>query len=230
MPTILPWSPSSIDTFGNCPRRYQAKYVTKEMPEEVRTVQQITGETDHKSFELRQSERLALPDHLEVHEPFMQRLENLPGVFYVEHKIALTKTLVPVSWEWRKDELWFRGIVDYLRVDIESRRAWIVDYKTGKPHKKWQQLIIYALHTFLAHPDVDLIDTRFYWTRDGTNTRKVWNRNEIEGMWGEVIGTLQQYKQAFKQDVWQMRPSGLCKGWCGLTSCPHWEPKRDWRG
>ena len=226
MSTPLPWSPSSLETFVNCGRMYHGKYVLKQFTDEETTEQQTYGTETHLHFELRQNSRTPLPDHLLQHEKFMERLEALPGEFFTEQKIALTKKLVPVSWDWRKEDQWYRGIIDYLKVDDASKRAWIVDYKTGKPHQKFKQLISYALHTFIAHPTIDLIDARFYWTRDGTSTRKVWARTQIDMLWGEIIGDLQQYKQAFKTDVWQERPSGLCNGYCPDMSCKHWRPKR----
>jgi hypothetical protein len=37
---------------------------------------------------------------------------------------------------------------------------------------------------------------------------------------------IKQYQQAFVQDVWQARQSGLCHGWCPVTTCEYWKPKR----
>ena len=227
MVQILPWSPSSLDTFINCGRQYHGKYVEKRYPPEEKSEEQDYGSRVHLDFELRQANKKELPDDLLMHEEFMQRLEALPGEFFTEQKIALTKALVPVSWDWRKEEIWYRGVIDYKKVDGESKRAWIVDYKTGKPHQKFKQLVSYALHTFISHPIIDLIDVRFYWTRDGTNTRKVWGRADIDMLWGMLLPDLQQYKQAFKTDTWQERPSGLCNGWCPDTLCKHWKPKRN---
>jgi hypothetical protein len=210
----------------NCPRQYHGKYVLKKFPREEQSPEQVYGEEAHKHFENRQAHGTELPEDLAVHEPFMKRLDALPGMTFVENKVALTKKLEAVSWDWRRDEIWFRGIIDFKKVDDESKRAWIVDYKTGRPHQKLRQLVIYAIHTFIAHPNVDLIDARFYWTKDGTNTRKVWDRTELEGLWGTIIGDLRQYKEAFKTNIWQPRPSGLCAGWCPDTDCEYWKSKR----
>ena len=226
MTTPRHWTPSSLETFITCGRQYHGKYVENRYPEEPPSEQQDFGTKTHLAFELRQSEKKELPYELEMHEPFMARLEALPGEFFVEQKIALTKKLEPISWDWRKEDIWYKGVIDYKKVDEDSKRAWIVDYKTGRPHQKFKQLISYALHTFIAHPTIDLIDVRFYWTKDLSNTRKVWGRNEIDMLWGELAGDLQQFKQAYKTDTWQERPSGLCNGWCPDTACRHWKPKR----
>jgi hypothetical protein len=225
----LPFSPSSLDMFVNCGRQYQALYVTKEVERQAQGEAQLYGVDVHKAFEDRQAQRIKLPPALSMHEPKMALLESWPGVFYTERKVALTKPpeMRPVSWEWRKEELWFRGVIDYIKLDREAKRAWIVDYKTGKPHEKLRQLTLYALYVFIAFKSIDLVNVQFYWTRDPERlTKKVWGRHEMDQMWGEVIGDLKQYKEAFKNDIWQARPSGLCYGYCPLQSCQHWRPMR----
>lgn len=228
MTTPLPWSPSSLETFVTCGRQYHGKYVEKRYPPEEPSEQQTYGLETHKHFELRgENPDYVLPYHLLIHEPFMKKLDTLPGIVHVENKVALTKKLLAVGWSHQpKEEIWYRGVIDYLKVDPASKRAWIVDYKTGKPHAKFRQLISYALYVFIRYSMVDLIDVRFYWTRDGTTTRKVWGRAEIDALWGELIGDLKQYREAFKTDTWQERPSGLC-GWCPDTECKHWRPRRE---
>lgn len=223
----LPWSPSALDTFVNCPRQYQAKYVLKNVKEE-RSEQQVWGEHVHKCFEERQSLGKPLPESLEMHEDYMVLLEGKPGMHYTELKIAFTKPpeIQPCSWDWRREDIWCRGVIDYLKVDVEDGMATIVDYKTGKPHTKYRQLSLYALHTFGNYPAVNLINAQFYWTQTGAATKKVWSREDIPGLWADMVGDLKQYKEAFKTDTWQARQSGLCNGWCPVKDCEHWKPRR----
>ena len=154
----------------------------------------------------------------------MAGLEAQPGWLYVEYKVALAKSLEPCEWDDKN--VWCRMIIDYLRVDARGRHAWIVDYKTGRPHKKFNQLVIYALWTFQQFGYVDEIDVAFYWTKNCTTTAKRWNRAQAPELWGELTGDLRQYRDAFRSDTWQMRPSGLCLGWCPVIGCKHWRPKR----
>jgi hypothetical protein len=83
-----------------------------------------------------------------------------------------------------------------------------------------------TLWTFAAFSNIDLVNAQFYWTVDQSTTKKVWGRGEIDMLWGMFIGDLRQYAEAFKSDTWQARPSGLCHGWCPVTTCEHWKPKR----
>ena len=119
--------------------------------------------------------------------------------------------------------------MDYEKVDVPNGLARIVDYKTGKKKAKWEQLAMNAVHTFASHPEIERIDARFYWTVDQSEDRKVWGRAEIPMLWDMVLGDLRQYAEAFKTETWQPRQSGLCKGWCPVTKCNHWSPKRPTR-
>lgn len=213
---ILAWSPSSIDQFANCPRQFVETRVHKNFKSE-QTQDQIWGEKVHKHFEERMAHRTSLPKDLKDHEMYMIHLEELPGHFFTEQKIAFDLKMKPCGFFDR--DVWCRGVIDYQKVDEESRRAWLADYKTGKPHEKWRQLALYALHTFASFPFVDLVNAQFYWTQTQTATKKVWGRAEIRELWGMFLPDLKQYKEAFDLNTWQPRPSGLCKGWCPVTSC-----------
>lgn len=216
------WSFSALDTFKTCPRQYEAKYVTKSVQEE-KSEQMLWGERVHKAFELRQNDGTPLPDGLQDHEPYMQRLEALPGIHMVEQKIALDNKRRPCGFFER--DVWFRGIIDYIKVAPDGSVV-IVDYKTGKPHNKFDQLMLFALHTFALYPDHDLVHVRFYWTKTADETRWCFTRAEIPSMWGKFAPDLKQYVEAFKTDTWQPRQSGLCNGWCPVQDCEFWRPRR----
>ena len=218
----LPWSHTSLTEFINCPKQFYHKRVAKDVVEEKGQAQ-LWGINVHKAFEDRQAIRQPLPLDLADHEPYMARIESWDGHFFTEQKIALDKRGRPVNDFFSKD-VWYRGVIDWTKlVGITAR---IIDYKTGKKKEKWEQLMMNAIWTFLTYPEVDVVDARFYWTTDKTESRKVWGRNEMDLLWGNFLGDLRQYAEAFKSEVWQPRTSGLCHGWCPVTKCPHWKPKR----
>lgn len=215
------WSFSALDTFKTCPRQYEAKYVSKSIQEE-KSEQMLWGERVHKAFELRQLDGTPLPAGLEVHEEYMQKLEALPGIHNVEQKIALNFKRQPCNFFG--PDVWFRGIIDYIKVGSDG--AYVIDYKTGKPHQKMDQLSLFALHTFALYPDTDLVHVRFYWTQTMTETRWAYTRDDIMPIWRKFIPDLKQYAEAFKTDTWQPRQSGLCNGWCPVKDCEFWKPRR----
>jgi hypothetical protein len=218
----LPWSFSALDTFITCPAMYEAQYVSKSVKREDGP-ELVWGNRVHKAFELRQADHTKLPDEMIAHEPYMARLDAVSGVLAAEQRVALNKQARPSGFF--AGDVWWRGVIDWKKVDLGARRAKLVDYKTGKKHDKFKQLAVFALHTF-ANDEVDLVDAEFYWTATADTTRKVWGRAEIPQLWALFIPDLKQYKAAFETNTWQERPNGLCNGWCPKTTCQFWKPKR----
>lgn len=217
----LPWSHSALGDFKNCPRSFHQKRVLKRFPpddsEQIRW-----GNYVHKAFELRIAEQKPLPVDLKNFEPYMAKLEKRPGETYAERKIAFDKMAKPCSFFY--PAVWYRGVIDFT--NVHKDHALIVDYKTGKPHEKFDQLISNALHTFALYPEVETCEVRYFWTKTQSETKRNYTRDQIAEMWGRLIPDLRQYRDAFHSDTWQPRPSGLCNGWCPVTDCEFWKPKR----
>lgn len=216
-----PWSHSALDDFVNCPRAYSEKRIFKSV-EETKGEATIWGEQVHKHFEDRLVEGVALPPILEMHEAFLARLEALPGHQFVEEKIALNTSGQPC--EFFGDEVWFRGVIDYLKVN--GSQALVIDHKTGKVHQKTQQLSLFAIWVFAKYPEVETVCAEYYWTQNRAKAGATYHRHQIPQLWAPILPNLRQYMQAFQQDLWQPRQSGLCRGFCPVTSCEFWSPKR----
>lgn len=219
-----PITPSSLSCFVDCGLQFYHKYVAKDLPREPQTPQQAYGDRVHKAFEDRLDSQKPLPPDLAVHEPFLARLEARPGVHWVEEKVAFRKDGSPCPYD--DPTRFWRGKIDFRKVDRDDPRATLVDYKTGKPHDKWEQLGQYAIHTFALFPKVDIVDAKFYWTQTCSVTRKVWSRAEVPDLWAMILPDIKQLALAYKSDVWQERPSGLCHGYCPVRDCQHWRPPR----
>ena len=189
---------------------------------EERTEALIWGERVHKAFEDRLKLGTPLPVELEEHEEYLVRLQRRPGTSSTEQKIALDKTLRPCGFF--ASNVWFRGVIDFQKLNGET--ALLVDYKTGKPHTKFQQLRLFALYTFMQNLQLEQVSVVYYWTTTKTETGEDYTRDMIPQMWSEFIPSLRQYAEAFKTDTWQPRQSGLCNGWCPVTGCEFWKPRR----
>ena len=105
-------------------------------------------------------------------------------------------------------------------------RERVVTHNTGKFHAKFGQLKLFAIHTFAAYPEVQQVRAEYYWTQTLTTNGETYTRDQIPQLWQEFLPGLRQYAQAFHENIWQPRQSGLCNGWCGVTSCEFWRPKR----
>lgn len=220
--TPKPWSHSALEQFKNCPRQYHEVRIAKSVTE-TKGEATIWGEQVHKHFEDYLTDGVVLPPELSAHEPFLNRLLDLPHDHrFVEQRIALNRTATPC--EFFGDDVWFRGVIDFGIVHGDFAR--IIDFKTGKHHTKFGQLKLFALHTFAAYPEVQSVRCEYYWTQTLTLNGQTYIREQIPSLWASFIPDLKQYAEAFRTDTWQPRPSGLCNGWCCVTDCEFWRPKR----
>lgn len=205
----------------NCPKQFHEKHVAKTVKEE-KTTEMIWGERVHASFETFVANGEVLPPELETHEPFLLKLIELPGEKFTERRIALNNRAQPC--EFFDPDVWYRGIIDFGCVRDDE--ALIIDYKTGKQKNDFTQLTEFALWTFYEYPDVNVVRAEYYWTQLKSTNGQTFTRSMIPLMWSKLVPDLKQYAEAFQTDVWQPRPSGLCHGWCPVTDCEHWKPKR----
>lgn len=217
-----PWSHSRLEDFKNCPRAFYEKQIAKSVTE-TKGEATLWGEEVHKRFEEFLADGVALPPELVVHEPFLLRLLELPADHrFVEQRIALNRT--GNTCEFFDEDVWFRGVIDFGIVD--GRFARLIDHKTGKHHSKFGQLKLFALWTFERFPKVEVVRCEYYWTQTMTVAGETYTRDQVPKLWASFIPDLKQYAQAFKTDTWQPRQSGLCNGWCPVTDCEFWRPKR----
>ena len=208
---------------------FNAKHVAKTHID-VQGEAQIWGEWVHKQFENYIDINQELPEELQSHKKYLDRLREKPGHYWCEQKIGLDTKGQPCTWfvPW----VFWRGKLDFKKISPEReygaipRTATLVDYKTGKVKQDFSQLMWYAIHTFAECPDVELVNAQFYWTQTEEVSKQVYGRGDIPKLWAHFMPDLKQYKEAFITDTWQPRPNGLCKGWCPKTDCPFWSSKR----
>ena len=236
--TPKPWSISALDCHANCAWQYHEKYVAKNLPAEEKSSEQNWGIYVHKQFEnyltsapaklgdlIARKSGYEMPYDLRMHTTYLDGLLQKDGILFAEREVALRRQPFGPCGKW-DNKVWWRGVLDCTVVEAEESRATIADWKTGKKHDHWDQQAIYAVWTFTAHPEVQLVNAQFYWTQTCEVTKKVWGRHEMDGLVGMFAPKLQAYVQSFKTDTWPKKQSGLCKGWCPVTTCQFWEPKR----
>lgn len=219
-----PWSHSALEQFKNCPRQYHEVRVAKSVVD-VQGKEAAWGNEVHKHFEDFLGDGVVLPAMLQMHEGFLTRLLELPGEGFVERAIGISVSGQPC--EFFADDVWYRGKIDYLK--IHGSQALIIDHKTGKMKTKFEQLMIFALWVFLTYPDVETVRAEYYWTQLRSKNGDTFSRSQIPAMWDKFLPDLRQFAQAFREDIWQPRQSGLCNGWCPVTECEFWKPKRSGR-
>jgi hypothetical protein len=236
----LPWSHSALSDFLNCAKQYFHKRIAKDVVDEQGEAA-LWGDQVHKFFEASilqfngmkpQADEIWAtlklqgmdPDEsFKTYLPYLEAVLAIPcDAIYPERQYALDKALKPCDWFAK--EVWCRGIIDVLIV--KGDRAYALDWKTGKRKPDSKQLMLFALLVFIHHPEIQSVKTEFVWLKTGERDGATYTREQEAEMWQAYLPDLARYNAAFKQDMWIPRKSGLCRGWCPVTSCEFWEPKR----
>ena len=216
MPAPRPWSFSSLDSFLDCPRRYHEEKVLKTVVQ-IETEAQRAGIEVHKAFE----NRLllgpvdgALPAKYAQHEGYMQGIEAGPGTVKTERKYGITIKLKPCGFY--DNEVWHRGIIDVQKSRPDGTGR-IVDFKNGKKHNKVRQLHLFSLYGFIeGHSQMQ---SEFYWTQDRSTSPITLPASHAPVILSSLVPDLTQYKEAWRDNVWPPRRSGLCANYCPVVGC-----------
>ena len=226
----LPWSYSLLDKYDNCPHSFAEVKVYKRWKDKPHDANEW-GNRAHKGVELACKQEKPLEPEMAYLQPLVTMVdgwrmgctEENGGLVMVEKKLAINLKLEPC--DFFSNDVFGRGVADILYVFPKAKKARILDWKTGK-RKQSEQMIYLALLTFYNYPTVDLIRTDFVWIKDGKNDPRIFAREDIPAMWQMVTPLMAEYKQAFKDENWPKRTSGLCKGWCAVENCEHWSKKK----
>lgn len=217
----LPWSFSALSDFTNCGKAYYRKRIVKDVVDPPNEAGDW-GDYVHKWFEAHLRDGTPLPGNLVQYQEYLDRIKAGSGTMYVECKYAINRQLQPC--EFFAPDVWCRAILDVLHIDGPHAR--VIDHKTGKVKPNSRQLKLSALMVFAHHPEVVEVKTGFVWLKDTVLTKDGFHRDEVDDLWAEFIPDLKAYSTAFKEMRFTPRPSGLCNGWCPVTDCEFWKPKR----
>lgn len=213
---ILPYSYSSLHSFETCPKKHYGERLTKEFARPYNKAAD-DGDSIHK-----QAENYALKGE-DFDNPYKEQIIKVidelrgKGEFFAEKELSIRKDLTPCGW-WDKD-CYCRNKIDLLQIGTDE--ATVIDWKTGKPDPFSTQLKLNALLVFSIFPNVQKVHTRYEWLKPGYATKAVIHRTFFGQDWGNFEKRVEKYKQAFESNTWPERKSGLCKNYCGVTTCVH---------
>lgn len=222
MAKVIPWSYSSYDSYKTCPRKFYEEKISKKYPFKD-TVHTLWGKEVHSALENRVNYGTDLPQNMVRFQPVADRIIDAPGDNYPEVKFAMDADLNPVDF-WDK-AAYSRGVGDLVKV--HGSKAAVVDRKTGKRKPKSLQLDLMAVLTLSWFPEVEEVTSCFMWFKEPKRpTSKKFLRGQEEEVMSQFSQGVEDMKYSFEHDVWPENPSGLCRGWCPVKECKHWQPKR----
>ena len=218
--SIAPWSFSKIKAFEQCPKQFYHEKVLKEFPV-VETEAMRYGTEFHLAAEEYIRDGKPIPKKFSFAQDMLDSLNAKRGVKLCEKKMGLTENLEPC--DFFADNVWFRGIADLLIIDVLADTAWVIDYKTGKSSKYADKgpLELMALTVFAHYPDVKKVRAGLLFVISKDLIKDRYADFDKSKLWEKWLGKYNAMKIAAETNVWNPKPSGLCKRHCPVTVCVH---------
>jgi RecB family exonuclease len=214
------WSFSKLGDFQKCKKYFWLKHEQK-IPEPERPLK--PGQTEHandRGSRIHDSCELYVrsdSDDLapEAEKHFGIKIDLLrhmytQGMVELEGNWGMSKDWDIAEW----NQAWLRLKLDVL-VRIADDEAIVIDYKSGK---KWgnevkhdQQLQLYALVTFLRHPELERIQAELWYIDIGEVTSKTYTREQslrykrtYDKQGADIVGC----------ETWPANPNKYSCQWC----------------
>ncbi len=228
---MIPFSPSNMDAFRLCPRRFQGQSITKEIKYKP-TPSKSRGIAVHSRLEyyvksrkdLPASGLLQLPDGVDtgfVHQHLQQvrQLAEAGYSLHTEHELAVNDRLQTCDW-WAVDCL-LRAKADVLLAPASGEDIlYLLDWKTGK---KWDtedfQLRVEALIAHLIYGTPNIIYKYIY----------VDSADIVEGLVDfsgglhqvqDIVDLMKEMKECINGNIYIPKRNRFCK-WCDF-----WQTQR----
>jgi len=218
MTKVAPWSFSRLKSFEQCPKQFYHEKILKAYPF-VQTEAILYGNEFHKAAENFIGKDEPVAEKFSYAQKALENLKGREGDKHCELKLGITEDLQPCGF-YDKD-VWFRGIADLIIVN--GSRARVVDYKTGKSARYADkgQLELMALSVFAHFPEVKTVHAALFFVvcRDLVQEKYVFD--DRKELWRKWIIKYNAMAEAAKNDIWNPRPSGLCRRHCPVVECPH---------
>jgi hypothetical protein len=212
------WSYSSLDLFKQCPHKYYRLRVKKDVVDPP-TEHLSYGLEVHKAAEDFIKHGTPIPEkHAFIREP-LELLRKRNGKHLCEYKLGLTRDLSPCGFF--DEDVWWRGVADLLVINGEEARC--VDYKTGKSIKyaDTDQLELMALAVFRHFPQVKRVKAGLLFVVTKNFIKDSYDIQNQDKMWAKWFAQYNRMKFSYTNNVWNPRPSGLCKKHCLVLECAH---------
>lgn len=225
----LSWS--RLNTYNQCPLKFNLQFITKTFKEEEKSIHLIKGEQLHKQLEdyvTAKNGAAAMPIGFspEVREtlPYVDKLFTIYDAVYPEAQVATRVDWSPTEW-FGKDAAW-RAIWDV--VGLSKNTCYIGDYKSGKVYPYgdgYGQLhlsAVIALNRFQDVPEVHA--TYIYIEHRKITPIKVSREPGKTYPDGRPIPHLKEVQDHFEKQFekvqmeknWDPTPNEYCK-WCPAT-------------
>ena len=216
------WSWSKLKNFRTCPKRHYAIDISKEY-KEADSEHLMWGNQVHEAMAKRIGKGAELPVTMRNYEKFaalIVKYRELGLAVMVEQKFAMDRQFQATGYF--DNSTWFRAVADVLLLAPWKKTAVTVDWKTGgKIDPDYDQLAIGAQAIFANYPEIDRVETSYEWLGHDRNTGGAYTRDGMAPVWNKILPEVKVVENAHLTLTYPPKPSGLCKRYCPVTSCPY---------
>ena len=226
------WSYSKLKNYETCPRKHYEVDIAKNFAEATDDDPNSPlnwGNRLHDVFAKTLKGEIELPAQMAQYQHWIDRVKRGPGILLVEQKFAITRDFQKTSWF--SNDAWVRMIGDVVRIDNpftardgnSYHLALVLDWKTGRSFDDRVQLMLMAQALFSHYPSLTHVRSEFVWLKDGSTSPELFTREEVADMWVDLMTRVNKLNKAHVDQNYPPKPSGLCKKWCPVQSCPFWK-------
>lgn len=213
----LKHSYSAIKGYQQCARQYHEVRILRNFKSSP-TEATMYGEAVHKAFERYIRDGEPLPEAFARYGKFVEPVRKFDGEILVEQKMGLRRDFSPCGFF--DNDVWFRGVPDFLCINRETGVARIGDWKTTKSARfaDTSQLELMGAMVMQHHPEVQKIKGALLFIVAGDVIRANYTREQLPDILSKWAGYADQIESA---TVWNPKPSGLCRGFCPVKTCEY---------
>jgi hypothetical protein len=216
----MKWSYSSIKLFEQCARKYLHLRVLKDVVE-PESEAMLYGTRFHKAAEDYIKDGAPLLPEFSYAKSTLDALLRFSGTRYCEYEMGVTENLDPCAFD--APDVWYRGIADLLIIDEAAGEARVLDYKTGSSAKYADpdQLELMSLCVFKHFPAVKKVRAGLLFVVAKKFVKANFDSSQQDALWGRWVQKHHRLQASFDHDVWNPKPSGLCRKHCSVLTCSH---------
>lgn len=198
---------SSIKAFQQCPRQFYEVRILRKY-KSAPTEATMYGERVHKAFEEYIKDGVPLPEALAHYRAFVEPVTKFDGEIIVEQKMGMRRDFSPCGFY--DEDVWFRGIPDYLCINRDTGVARVGDWKTGKSARfaDTSQLELMSALVMQHYPQVNKVKGALLFVVAKDLIKAAYSRDQLPGILSKWAGYAGQIEEA---TAWSPRSSGLCK-------------------
>lgn len=239
MSQLKAWSYSRLSKYKTCPYAFYREVIKKDVPY-VQGAEAKEGEEVHAELEYIVKGVAFEQRHLWRYPSARAMAERLRGLgASAELELGVTRDWEPCGFF--DPNVWGRTKIDVFMPNYANSSAFLLDWKNGKPaNKKYLdefELQCQASILRAHYPDVKTVIGRYYFLKDNSswagitpegNPRPWYNLSNVTSV-REYIERVFTEINKRAPEAFRTRKNPLCNGWCAVTDCRHWKPKRDAR-